>query len=92
VTPPRVSTHPEHASEQAYLEKIQQAESSARQRLERSAELAPDKASARAMKQKALARLKDPVDLDALCFGRIDLDAGHRLYLGRGQSAMRSQP
>ena len=31
-----------------------------------------------------LEKFREPVDLDSLCFGRIDIDGGRTLYLGRG--------
>jgi len=84
MVPPTGHAHPDHAAEQAYIERIYRAELETRERLGRSAELAPDKVSAREMKRLAMQKLQQPVDADALCFGRIDLDRGMQLYLGRG--------
>ena len=81
---PRTAGHPEHELEQAYIEKVHRADEQARARLERRPEVAGDKFAARTARQKMLERLKDPVDLDALCFGRIDLESGPTYYLGRG--------
>src|SRR4051812_41793788 len=75
--------HPDHAIEQAYIENAYGAMQRRLARLKESPAAAPDKATARAMRKHVLARLKDPVDLEAICFGRIDYDDGPSLYLGR---------
>jgi DNA helicase IV len=80
----RVASHPEHELEQAYIENVHRADEQARARVERRPEVAGDKFAARTARQKMLERLKEPVDLDALCFGRIDLESGPTYYLGRG--------
>ena len=81
---PRPSTHPEHALEQAYIEKVHVAVEQARAHADRTAEAAGDKFAARSVREHMLERLKEPVDLDALCFGRIDQATGRTFYLGRG--------
>ena len=78
------TTHPEHSVEQAYIERVHRAYEDARQRALTSPSSAADKFSAREMRQRALERLSDNVDPEALCFGRIDLDEGKTYYLGRG--------
>src|SRR4051794_15097493 len=78
------ATHPDHAAEQAYIERVYQADEAARARAERMPELAPDKHAARSARERLLERFQDPIDLEALCFGRIDLEGDQRLYLGRG--------
>src|SRR4051812_649942 len=75
--------HPDHASEQAYVEAAHQALERRRERLDRAPAAAPDKATARSMRKQVMARLQDPVDLDSICFGRIDTESGARYYLGR---------
>jgi DNA helicase IV len=80
----RPQAHPDHASEQAYIEDVHRCEQLARDRKSRQAEAAPDKATARALHKQALQVLRNPTDLDALCFGRMDLEQGRELYLGRG--------
>ncbi|MEN3284722.1 MAG: hypothetical protein V7607_5862 [Solirubrobacteraceae bacterium] len=81
---PAAAGHPEHALEQAYIENVHRADEQARARVQRSPELAGDKFAARTAREKMLERLKEPVDLDALCFGRIDMESGPTYYLGRG--------
>lgn len=84
VPPPAGTAHPDHAAEQAYIERVHRADQVRREKLANSAESAPDKVSAREMKARAMQRLQQPVDEDALCFGRIDrAEDGRRLYLGR---------
>jgi hypothetical protein len=78
------SLHPEHAAEQAFIEKVHHAEELARVRAERSPEFAGDRYAARTARQQMLERLKEPIDLDALVIGRIDLERGQTYYLGRG--------
>src|SRR3954447_24067182 len=80
-----VSAHPEHAHEQAYIERVHHAAEQSRARAERRPELTGDKYAARTAREQMLERLREPVDLDALCFGRIDLqENGRTHYLGRG--------
>src|SRR4051795_2533722 len=81
---PHPQAHPDHAAEQAYIENVYHCEQLERERKQRRAAAAPDKATARAMHKQALQVLRNPADLDALCFGRMDLDAGRTFYLGRG--------
>ena len=76
--------HPEHAAEQAYLEKVHLAEEQARAVAQRVPEATIDKISARKAREQMLKRLEDPIDPEALCFGRIDLEGGSTHYLGRG--------
>lgn len=83
MTPPPAGSHPEHALEQAYIERVNRAAEDARARDARAPEAAADPFAARNAREQMLARLKEPIDLDALCFGRIDLDGGRSLYLGR---------
>ena len=78
------ATHPEHGVEQAYIERVHRAHDAARERALASPSSAADKSTAREMRQRALERLGDTVDPEALCFGRIDLDKGETYYLGRG--------
>jgi len=84
VTSASTALHPEHAREQAYIEEAHRADERARARAERRAVAAGDKHAARTARQKMLQRFKEPVDLEALCFGRIDLEDGKTHYLGRG--------
>ncbi|WP_354699062.1 DNA helicase [Paraconexibacter sp. AEG42_29] len=84
MVPPAGTAHPDHRAEQAYIELVHRADQERRERLERSAESAGDKVTAREMKRLAVQRLQQPVDQDALCFGRIDLEKdGKSWYLGR---------
>ena len=62
---------------------MHRAEEHARARAERSPELAGDKFAARTARQHMLERLKEPIELDSLCFGRIDIENGRTHYLGR---------
>src|SRR4051794_40466743 len=78
------SSHPDHAREQAHIERAHRAELARRKSLEHSAESAGDKVTAREMRRIAMERLQHPVDLESLCFGRIDLEGGKSLHLGRG--------
>ncbi len=78
------AVHPEHALEQAYIEKVHGAAEQARVRAERSPESAGDKFAARTAREQVLERFKEPIDLEALCFGRIDQESGDTYYLGRG--------
>lgn len=75
--------HPDLDSEQAYIERAHKAELARRDRLERSPESANDKVTAREMRRQAMEALQQPVDVESLCFGRIDLATGQSLYLGR---------
>lgn len=75
--------HPDHASEQAYIEAAYRALEKRRGQLDRSPAAAPDKVTARAMRKQVMARLQEPVDLDSICFGRIDTEDGKSHYLGR---------
>lgn len=77
-------THPEHEQEQAYIERVHRAFEAGRERSLRGAENAVDKYSAREMRKQMLERHGHPVDVEALCFGRIDLQTGRTHYLGRG--------
>ena len=87
--PPSVAVHPDHAAEQAYVERVHRAEQLSRERAERLPHAAADKHSARSARQQILKRLEEPVDPEALCFGRIDLAGGETHYLGR--SAVRDE-
>jgi DNA helicase IV len=78
------SAHPDLASEQAYIEKVKAAFSEQRARKRESPASGADKFAARKLREDALERLRDPVDPDALCFGRIDFEDERRYYLGRG--------
>src|SRR5688572_25994267 len=84
MTPSPTAAHPEHALEQAYIERAHDVELQLRARAERQAEGAPDKHTARSMRQQMLERFSEPLDLEALCFGRIDLENGRTHYVGRG--------
>jgi DNA helicase IV len=55
-----------------------------RDRAERAPDTAADRFAARSARQDMLERFREPVDLDALCFGRIDLERGCTYYVGRG--------
>jgi len=79
----RVSLHPEHSAEQAYIEHVHEVDERNRENATRRAESGADRYTARVLRDKALKRLSESVDLDALCFGRIDLDDGSRYYIGR---------
>src|SRR4051794_25590142 len=81
---PSASAHPEHALEQAYIERVHHAAEQSRARAAKQPELAGDRYAARTARQHMLERFKEPLDLDALCFGRIDLQDGPTHYLGRG--------
>ena len=81
---PRVAVHPDHAAEQAYIERVHRADEHARSRAEHSPDAMADKHAARSAREQMLERLSEPVDLDALCFGRIDLESERTHYLGRG--------
>jgi DNA helicase IV len=83
MTPPANSLHPEHALEQAYIERAHLAVQRDRSQAKRAAESAGDKFAARSIRSQKLARLREPVDPDALCFARIDLENGRTYYLGR---------
>ena len=76
--------HPDHAAEQAFIERVHSAEERSRERAARAPEMAPDKYSARIARERLLQRLSEDIDTDALCFGRIDQVDGRTLYLGRG--------
>jgi DNA helicase IV len=79
-----LTTHPDLAVEQSYVDQVHRANDASRQRRLHSAESAPDKFTAREMRRRALMRLRDDVNPEALCFGRIDLERGKTHYLGRG--------
>lgn len=78
------SVHPDHAGEQAYIERVHRAELASRERATRAAEMAPDKISARKQRERAMNRLKQMVDPEKLCFGAITRTDGKKLYIGRG--------
>src|SRR3954451_13673550 len=80
---PRASTHPDHAAEQAYIELVHHAEQAARDRAKHSPEAGADRFAAREARRPMLERFRDPIDVDGLCFGRIDLDRGRTYYVGR---------
>ena len=61
--------HPDHASEQAYIEAAHLADEAARARALRAPELAPDKHAARMARERLLDRFREPVDVEAICFG-----------------------
>jgi DNA helicase IV len=84
MTPAATGAHPEHAHEQAFVEKVHLAEQQSRARAEQGPEFAGDKFAARNARDRMLERFREPIDLDALCFGRIDLEGGPTHYLGRG--------
>jgi DNA helicase IV len=77
----RRTRHPDHAAEQAYIERVHRVAERRRAKALRSAEAGADKAAARALRKRELER--EPVDPDNLCFGRIDTLAGRTHYLGR---------
>src|SRR3954454_12274956 len=80
---PSASAHPEQALEQTYIERDHRAAEHSRARAARQPEAAGDKHAARSAREHILERFKEPLDLDALCFGRIDLQGGRSHYLGR---------
>ena len=82
--PPSLGLHPEHASEQAYIERVHRAEERSREHAARAPNAAADKYAARTARVHMLERLEEPIDPEALCFGRIDLEGGPCHYLGRG--------
>src|SRR4051812_32752426 len=84
MTPQAAGLHPEHAAEQAYIEKVHNAEEHARARAQQAPEAGIDKYSSRKARERMLERLEETIDPEALCFGRIDLDTGPTYYLGRG--------
>src|SRR4051794_31060974 len=81
---PRASTHPDHAAEQAYIELVHRAEQDSRDRARRAPDAGADRFAAREARRQMLERFNEPIDADALCFGRIDLEGGETHYVGRG--------
>ena len=85
MTPAPSRAHPELASEQAYIEKVEAAFQRSREQAKGAAGSAGDRFAARNIREHMLSkRLSEPVDQDALVFGRIDFEDGRRYYLGRG--------
>src|SRR2546423_312624 len=81
---PRASVvHPDHATEQAYIERVHEAAERSRERLEKLPESAGDRYSARKARERMLERLAEDIDPEALCFARIDREGGETFYLGR---------
>lgn len=77
--------HPDHASEQRYIEEAKDAQDARRSRLADGASAAADKFTARKMREHALKRLAEDIDPETLCFGRIEGGALAlpTLYVGR---------
>src|SRR3712207_6253287 len=80
---PSRTRHPDHAAEQAYIERVHQAVEATRSRAERAPELMGDKHAARTARRQLLDRFSGQIDSEAACFGRIDLDSGRTRYVGR---------
>lgn len=84
--------HPDLANEQAFLTRASQCLSAMKKDVERRRDGGADpKASAaiKAMHDRMLERLTDP---ESICFGRLNLDAGDRLYIGRQAILDRGDP
>src|SRR4051812_967364 len=77
------ATHPHHAAEQAYIERVQRAEERTREQAKRLPDSAGDKHAAREAYRLLQQRFGDAVDAEALCFGRIQYEGDKSYYLGR---------